>query len=169
MLLSFCVQSQHRDGCRNCLLRVNRNPEICWILCPIKLINTSVLCTKEPTWCLLLVLCFAGKFCRYITRELYHMPRSPGSSVAFWQWRKTNKQNSSPKKPPASVMLFVFSDANLHWKCVHRLCDDAQPARPQTRRGQKQRWASSTGNWLHRPVLHLHQKVGTVCNSWVES
>ncbi len=62
MLLSFCIQSQHTDGCRNSLLWVNRNPEICWrILCPVKLINNSVLFTREPTWCLLLVLFFAVK------------------------------------------------------------------------------------------------------------
>lgn len=150
-----------------------KGTEVC--ACPLKPINTSVLCTKKPwkTWYLLWVLCFAGKYILWIFALLVncivcHTSWSPSSSAAFWHWRK-NQQNSSLQTPPSSVVLLIFSDANLHWKRVHWLCDDAQPARPQTRWGQKQRRASSSGHWLHWPVLHLHQKVSTAwstCKSY---
>lgn len=59
-----------------------------------------------------------------------------------------------------------FTDANVPWERVLWLDYDAQPARPQTR-SEDQRWASETGHRLHRPVLHLHQKVNPVCSNVV--
>lgn len=94
------------------------------------------------------VLCWKVTFvhiCRYI--------------ISIGPYAQKTKQNKN--KLLFSVTLSVFSECVMHWKCVHWLCDDTQ--RPQTRWCQKQRGASSTGHWLHRPVLHLHQKV-TSCD-----
>lgn len=80
---------------------------------------------------------------------------------SFWHWRKKKKKKTKSRIQPLICWVMYLSEDSLLWKCVHRLCDDAQPLCPQARRGQKQRVASSTGQRLHRPVLHLHQKVNT--------
>lgn len=72
---------------------------------------------------------------------------------------KGEKKTEESRIQPLICWVMYLSEASLLWKCVHRLCDDAQPLCPQARRGEKQRVASSTGHRLHRPVLHLHQKV----------